>query len=97
MFEDDYLDLDMKVIVDKIKNSVLSELERKVDKTDFNQFLGSKTSKKEHEMALSMISQLHQQLKQTVVLMSSHYKTAYNTDNINETTNQRKTNLAQLS
>ena len=59
-FEDEAMDVDRKLIIDQVSAKVLSQIERKVDKTDFREFLAEKTSKKEHEMTLRMVNLLHQ-------------------------------------
>ena len=57
--DDDETGVDRKLIIDQITMKVQSQVDRKVDKEDFSEFLANKTSKKEHEMTLRMVNLLH--------------------------------------
>ena len=48
-------------------------INRKVDKTDFREYLHSTIHKKEHEMALRQIETIHSQLKNLVYLLSQKF------------------------
>ena len=59
IYDEDGMDNNQKVIVNQISKQVQSQIDRKVDKVDFRDFLAEKTNKKEHEMALNMVNMLH--------------------------------------
>lgn len=60
ILDDDGMDADKKQIIEQVTMKLQLQLDRKVDKDDFREFLTNKTSKKEHEMTLRMVNLLHQ-------------------------------------
>lgn len=49
------MDAEKQLVVKQIKGQILEELDRKVDKVDFREFLVNKVSKKEQEMTMMHI------------------------------------------